>query len=633
MSVLWKLEKFKFKRMDTSITFKKTNSFWIDNGIVGLFKVLEQIKERDPILGTGENFIEYDLLLGKDDLKITLLNPSNLRDSEDELHPDLLTILNEAKVTVVNTYLTTTKNAGWFFRDNAFVVYRKNDFKMHLKSFFTGKTPKTEGGICVPFDKKEVTRILESHKIPFNKSKDGTISLTERYFKNYSGKKENDKKEVVIPNLKVTDVKASDRIMSEEEFISFFNFIEHESLLTIEGAKPISLAGRGFHNTQPAHEIGNEFSSTFLEKGSKFCSFSGEKVKIADVVTGMDFPFMTGKSGELNFASNLEGKALISSKYAFIGLFSLSQLHFLNQDKTKNYFILYDNDLKELSNFYNIIQIDLSQLKNSNYCNFTTSMYNLEFESETLFNFALSIYKQVKGKLGKDKRNQLFSKSVFTFTNDGNIFRDVKQYSSLNSLFDLFEAFGESSDEKMNFEHFLNFIRFFIKKMKTSKGEKYDTTWRNRLCSDLLNFRSIAKTIEWYFGEVRLKEEKPSAIFYLDKIISIYNSKTQFNMKSEMVDLCKSIGNRIGRYCREANNGSGDKGVLYSIRNSKNRIEFLKTLSESQFKTQVLIGEDFFKNLPDTPQWEEYKALVSIFAMNSFLYVPDKKPTNQNVAN
>jgi hypothetical protein len=86
MSVLWKLEKFKFKRMDTSITFKKTNSFWIDNGIVGLFKVLEQIKERDPILGTGENFIEYDLLLGKDDLKITLLNPSNLRDSEDELH-------------------------------------------------------------------------------------------------------------------------------------------------------------------------------------------------------------------------------------------------------------------------------------------------------------------------------------------------------------------------------------------------------------------------------------------------------------------------------------------------------------------------------------------------------------------
>lgn len=607
--------------MNSKITFYKVNNFWIDNGIVGLFKVLEQIKNHTPIEGESGNIVDYDLSLNSDSLKIELINSPSLDLADNELHPDLLRVLNTAKDEVVKTYLTATNNAGWLLRNDEFEMYRKNDFKMHLKSFFTGKTPKTEGGICIFSDKKEIERVLVKYQIDFKKDKDGTITLVERYLKNYKGKKEEDKKEVSVPNIKENDVKANDRLMSEGEFISFLAFIEDNSLLTIEGSKPVSLTGRGFLNTQPMYEIGEEFSNKFLEDGNKLCSFSGKRVKSADVVTGMNFPFMTGKSGELNFVSNLEAKPIISDKYAFIGLFSFTQLHYLSQDKTSNYFLLYDNSLKELSNFYNVIQVDLSQLKNNHYCNFATSMYNLELESEALFNFAVSLYKQVKGKLGKDKRKKTYSKSVFTFTNDGNIFRDVKEYTSLDVLFDLFDAFGETGDEKLNFEHFLNFVRFFIKKMQTSKGEKYDTTWRNRLCSDLLNFRSISKTIEWYFGEVRMKEEKPQSIFNLDKIISVYNNKTQFNMKAEMVDLCKSIGNRIGRYCRENEN----KGILFSIRNSKNRGEFLNILAESQFKTEVSYGEDFFKALPDTPQWEEYKALVSIFAMNSYLYKPESK--------
>jgi hypothetical protein len=610
--------------MIKEVIFNKVNNFWIDNGIVGLFKVLENIREH-AILDENENIIEYDFLLTSNSLKIELLNPSNVEIREDEVHPNLLKILNEAKNKAVTHYLTATNNSGWLLKNGKFDVYRKNDFKMHLKSFFTGKTPKTEGGLCVPFIKKDVEEILQKNNINFSKDKNNTITLENRFFKNYKSKKEGDYKNVVVPNLKKEDFKASDRLMKDDEFILFLNFIEENSLLSIEDSKPTTLAGRGFLNSQPQYEIGVKFESTFIQIGDKTCSFSNEKVKVADVITGMDYPFSTGKSGELNFVSNLEKKPNISAKYSFIALFSFLQLHYQSQDKIKNYFILYDSNLKELSNFYNSIQMNLSNLKNSSYCNFETYMYNVELEAEMLFNFAISIFKQTKGKLNKDERKKIYSKSIFSFTNDGNIFRDVKEYTSLNSLFDLFDAFDETADEKFNFGQFLNFVRFFTKKMQTSKGEQYDTTWRNRLCNDLLNFRSIAKTIEWFFGEVKLKEKEPSSIFNLDKIISVYNIKTQLSMKTEMVEMCKSIGNRIGRYCREANNGNGDKGILYSIRNSKNRIEFLNTLSESQFKTEVSYGEDFFKTLPDTPQWEEYKALVSIFAMNSFLYKPEAK--------
>lgn len=606
--------------MIQEIIFRKVNNFWIDNGIVGLFKVLENIRG-NAILDENENIIEYDFSLSSNFLKIELLNPSTIEIGVDEVHPNLLKVLNEAKDKVVTSYLTATNNAGWLLKEGKFDVYRKNDFKMHLKSFFTGKTPKTEGGVCVPFIKKDVEEILQKNNINFSKDKNNTITLENRFFKNYKSKKEGDFKNIVVPNLKKEDFKASDRLMSDDEFILFLNFIEENSLLSIEDSKPTTLTGRGFLNSQPQYEIGVNFESIFLQIGDKPCSFSNEKVKVANVISGMDYPFSTGKSGEMNFASNLEKKPNISAKYSYVALFSFFQLHYQLQDKIKNYFVLYDSNLKELSNFYNSIQINLANLKNSSFCNFEVFMYNLELEAETLFNFAISVFKQTKGKLNKDERKKIYTKSIFTFTNDGNIFRDVKEYTSLSSLFNLFDAFDETDDEKFNFDQFLNFIRFFTKKMQTSKGEQYDTTWRNRLCNDILHFRSIAKTIEWYFGEVKLKEKEPNSIFNLDKIISVYNNKTQLNMKTEMVEMCKSIGNRIGRYCRENEN----KGILFSIRNAKNRAEFLNVLAESQFKTEVSYGEDFFKTLPDTPQWEEYKALVSIFAMNSFLYKPEAK--------
>jgi hypothetical protein len=610
--------------MIKEIVFNKVNNFWIDNGIVGLFKVLEHIKENSNINDEEGNIIEFEIALSSDNLRIELPNEHNQEIEDKVIHKDLFKILNCAKDEVVKNYLTATDNAGWILKDDQFEVYRKNDFKMHLKSFFTGKTPKTEGGLCVPFVKNDIVKILQKNSISFSTDKDNTITLEDRYFRNYKSKKEGDTKKVVIPNLKKEDFKASDKLMSEEEFILFLNFIEKNSLLTIDDKKTNTLTGRGFLNSQPQYDIGSDFEPVFLEEGKKTCAYSGKKVKNADTITGMDYPFITGKSGELNFSSNLESKPIISAEYSFIALFSFYQLHYLRHDKISNYFVLYDNNLKELSNFYNVIQMDLSTLRNQAYSNFTNSMYNLELEAETLFDFIISIYHQVKGKLSKDERMGIYGKSIFTFTNDGNIFRDVKEYTSLATIFDFFDVFDESQDETLKFDQFLNFVRFFTKKMKTSKGDQYDTTWRNRLCSDLLHFRSISKTIEWYFGEVKLKDKEPNSVFNLDKIISIYNNKTQFNMKSEMVEMCKSIGNRIGRHCRESDN----KGILFSIRNAKNRVEFLNVLAESQFRTEVSYGEDFFKSLPDTPQWEEYKALVSIFAMNSFLYKPDNKSTN-----
>jgi hypothetical protein len=538
-----------------TLIIEKTGNFWIDNGIVALYKVLRE-------LGCNVD-------LGASVLVVT---------SEKNEGKNIEEMLNKAKDKVVKSYLKQTNGVGWIYRENNFEVYQKTDFKMHLKPFFTGKTPKTEGALFTM------------------DSKDNELGA--------NGKK-----------------------MTIEEQHEFLIFKDKMSPVMI-GDKKVPLSNKGFLNNPPKYEIGKTFSCTFMNSGMKLCSFSGRRYQKADVVTGMNYPFLTGKSGELNFASQLNVKPAISELYDFVSLFSFLNLNYLLQGDLKHYFELYDGNMKDLESFYNVIEPNMDNINPArrDYCSFENQIIGTQYESESFFNFLLSVYAQVNQRIQKDKRKGvLLKKSVYTLSNDGNIFRDVKEYTSISTLFDLFDSFENQEGDELNYrEPFFNFIRYFYKSLD---GGKHDTTWRNRICSDILSFRSILKTVELFMGEVKMREKDgKGGILFLDRIIEIYNFKTQRDMKAEMVDICKAVGNRIGAYCRKED----DKGILFSIRNAKSRIEFLNVLAETQFRTEVSYGETFFKELPDNAQWEEYKALVSIFAMNSFLYKEKKQADSNN---
>ena len=99
-----------------NITIEKTGNFWIDNGIDGLYKIL-----RDA---------DYNIDL--DASMLTIFSENNNEKSVED-------ILNHAKKEVVKHYLTQTNGAGWIYKEGRFQVYRKTDFKMHLKPFFYGE--------------------------------------------------------------------------------------------------------------------------------------------------------------------------------------------------------------------------------------------------------------------------------------------------------------------------------------------------------------------------------------------------------------------------------------------------------------------------------------------------------------
>lgn len=543
------------------IKLNKTGNFWIDNGIVGLYKVISDIGKEDccELSATG---LEFSF--------------------EDE--GVFVEILNEARNKVVTHYLKKTGNSGWIYKDTAFEIYERTDFKMHLKPFFTGKTPKTEGAL-------------------------------------------------LVPDAKDSELGGKGRRMTVSEYADFQRFKEVNAG-RIENNKKLKIENKGFINSSPAYEIGSDFSLTFLEEGKKICSFSGKKYKLADVVSGMDYPFLTGKSGELNFSSFLEGKPQLSALYSFVALFSFYNLNYLLQDDMKHYFVLYDGNLESLSEFLNTVIIKIEQLSKPDFCSFETEIIGTVYESEALFNFLLSTYNQLKLDFEEEKYDgqKLFTKSVFTLSNDGNIFRDVREYTSLTDLFSLFEAFAFDDKDRSYFHHFKNFVKHFTQRLDSGK---YNTIWRDHLCNEILGFKSIVGTIESYLGEVKIKEEKGS-IPYLDKIFLIYNQKTNNKMNADLVKLCQNIGINIGIYSY----AEKDRSCLYSLRNSKSRVEFLKALEliqfrimesdkvADQYKTKNYL--EFFTNLPDGRDWEEMKSMVSIFSMNSYLFEKQKSTKEES---
>ncbi len=534
----------------------KTGNFWIDNGIVGLYKVLSKL-ENDDCWELTASGLEFSF--------------------EDE--GTLVDLLNKARAEAVKHYLKKTGNFGWIYRLSYFEVYERTDFKMHLKPFFKGKTPKTEGAL-------------------------------------------------LVPDAKDSELGGKGRRMTNTEYEAFLKFKE-DNAGRIESNKKLKIENKGFINNPPAYEIGSDFSFAFLEEGKKTCTFSGKMYKLADVVTGMDYPFLTGKSGEINFSSFLEGKPPLSALYSFVALFSFYNLNYLLQDDMKHYFVLYDGNLESLSEFLNTVTIRIEQLNKPDFCSFETEIVGTVYESEALFNFLLSIYTQLKLDFEEETHDErkLFTKSVFTLSNDGNIFREVKEYTSLTDLFELFNSFAFDYEEQSYFNHFKNFVKHFTKRLDSGK---YDTIWRDRICNEIINFKSIVGTIESYIGEVKLKEEKGS-IPYLDKILLIYNQKTNYKMNADIVKLCQNIGINIGIYSYVEK----DRSCLYSLRNAKSRVEFLKALEliqfrimesdkvADQYKTKNYL-EEFFTSLPDGKDWEEIKSMVSIFSMNSYLFEKQK---------
>jgi hypothetical protein len=564
--------------MPNEIRFAKTGNFWLDNGIVGLYRVLAQVEEEPPKDANDSPIrfkFGFEFQDGTECLRVWVEDAPPTKG----LAPELLAVLNAAKERATNAYLTKTPGYGWLYTEQGeFALYQKTDFRMHLKPFFMGKTGKPKGTV---------------------------------YLK------------------KQEDPKIRDYVLTEDELTRFEAFKKG----ALEDRK-IKLADKGYLHVAPVYEIGTEYEDSFELSGANRCNFSGGGYKKISTVSGMDYPFLTGDSGELNFASFLAEKPSIADKYSFVGMFAFYNLYFSLQNDFKNYFVLYDGTLKDLEKFYRSVQIPADQIepKRRVWCNFQNTFIGAQYAHEGLMDFLISIYNQFQSKMANELEDkEMVRKAVYTFHNDGSFFREVRAYNSLETLFSFFDhlAKGEGENQKGVKENFLYLLGSFQRKVKENE---YDTTWRNRLCHDLLSFNLPFGIIEEFMAEVRLKDANPQSITHLDTIFKIFLKSTYQNMNEEDVTICKSIGDQIGEAFGPSNDlKKGNKDPFFGLRNAKTREEFLRILNETQFKMekQFFQAEALLKRIVQPNiSWLEFKHLINIFAMNEFLrrdYIINKK--------
>lgn len=541
------------------ITFKKTGNFWFDSAIQALYRTIRSMQEEREEDFTTDIDREVKISLGSDGLVI---------EGEEK---DILEELEDARQKVVESYLRETRNFGWIFAEGEFQTYQRRDFKQYLKNFFTGKTGKPRHG-ALSFPKKES-----------DISKKGFMDGGQRV-----------------------------------DFISFK-----------ENHRDKKLADKGYLEEPPIYEFGEPFSLDFLKKGKYLCAFSEEKVKKAETVNGLHFPFLTGTSGEMNFASNLQGSYKIASKMAFLSLFAFQNIYFsAAESDSYHYFTLGDDNLADLDRYFSGLQKIFFSEEDWR-SNFPSLIKGTVYSNEALLNFLISLYAQLRNRRD-ELLEDILVKRVYTFNKDKGIFRAVTEYNAIHQLFSILND--------VDFDAFRRLAAFFSHKVG---DKKYDTTYRDRLASDILNFRSVSKTIEHFLGSVKLANED-GGIQGLNQFIETYTIKIDPNMNEEKIKLCKSLGFTIGSYSFDA----GNKRLLYSIRNARKRADFIKVLNEAQFKIAdhykvhqqsvatadsetgesekyppgyFYIKPEFFEYLPDDEGWEEYKSLVSVFAMNFYL--------------
>ncbi|MCR9066353.1 MAG: hypothetical protein NXI00_20445 [Cytophagales bacterium] len=627
--------------MITEIKFNKTGNFWVDNGIVGLYIILKRLNRNEISLELTSN-------------QLVLKVRERLLNSEEE---PLIDILSDANVRLTDYSLGLTGNYGWLYDEGKFEIYQKTDYKIFAKSFFKAIGIAKNGSISIPNnielnyqsdDKKDAsTEILvyndnygDVHyfkiiKTKIDKKEIQFGGIEKRKFLSgvFKPKKKN-LPDILVENNKITNYEtlklklpkrnAKEEVMSIDDFYSFLFFKEEHA--------EKKLSDKGFINTPPEYALGKDFQFDFLEtKNGKICDFSGERLTKFTNITGMYYPFLVGKGKGDNFSSMTKQKPKISEKYAFISLYSPRMIYYSLQDDWKNYFLLYDSNLKELSNFNNKISKDLQELDNI-WCNFKMSLRGTKYQNESLFNFILSMFEQTNQKLQSDDRKLLYTKSVVFLNSDGTFYRHVGEYTSVHQMFHFL-------NELQDFNAFKNLVSHFQKITEKKGQKKYDTVWRNKLCSNILSFQSIAKIFEQFLGEVELvkdpKKERYTNFYYLKETLLIYN-QTFLNMTKDTIEMCHKYGVRIGNYCADSDKkrGSKDKGLLFAIRNAKNRKSLLNVLSESQFKSNIYFDKELFENLfLNESDWEEHKSLLSIFAMNQFIYITSKNEKSNEQSN
>ncbi len=374
-----------------------------------------------------------------------------------------------------------------------------------------------------------------------------------------------------------------------------------------------------------------------FETGKNTCSFCGRSVKKGESPTGVNYPWLTSGNKLKNFNPMHKGKLTMCGycEAASIAVYDLLRYH-INNDRL---FVAlpHAESLDELRFVWNdILSCAPTQSTENIYCNFTEQKIPTFHLSENFVYLSIAMYQSIKNYISlrdRDDTNawQRFASkrwyAILGISGQSLQFQKNFEFARFGDLFWFFDQVTEGEDGINLFQLFSDL--FVEKKRGISIA---NVIHREKICEKLLSFDDITNEVERFTFE---KGRPVRGLHQFVKIYMIKSVKEGSRVDESIVEMCETIGDRIGKYSYFTK----DKGVLFGLRNSKNMTEFLENLNSAQFKMpnekysgRLRIPKELLLSINEK-NWRQYKSLITIFAKNPPLKKEDERVQDETVEN
>lgn len=549
------------------LRFPKLNNFWLDSGVLGLYRNAKDITELETY--DVEIAIDQECILFKGEL-------SELKRLLDTCYWRLL-----GKHYNRSTVNQLQRNDGFFYDS------KTDSFKR--------------------FPKVESTPIAKLLRPKYAAPIDSTNSI-----------KYEDKKEYKLSS-EYTDL--------QEKLDSFLKEIEvrEGKKLPPTGGTLLVNAGNAY---QPSIKIVLKRSSkTKSKEGS--CFLCGA-VNIDLVETSGTFPLLTGKDGILSFNSSTGTPQQVCWKCNYVSKFVPVNGFYLSNDGSLLLFFPYSSDLQKMNDVYSTLHAveyeDPYLMRNFDHP--LGGYFQKPFELTFAFLYTLYLKvlaRKVNNDSEKDEHEldfeKLFeitlSKAPLEFivmhtealgeTQMGKMVWPFQDSVYFFRLVDCLEKEGVNIKEVMQklVDH------------EQSKNEN-KSLMRNRICERILKKQSVLDLIEKHvFHICKSKDVYISPIFDFVLNYETILKEGGNGMEQAGVDAAVKLGKRIGASIANAQNGK--KGDLFALRKARKIEDFLNEVNRLQFKYKnVSVPTEIYEGYLNRETFAEFKQFCMIAALNTF---------------
>ncbi len=202
----------------------------------------------------------------------------------------------------------------------------------------------------------------------------------------------------------------------------------------------------------------------------------------------------------------------------------------------------------------------------------------------------------------------------------------LQEITKLHILYHLYEEFL-AIIRQYNPQTPAQSLRWIFSQFKTTRNGQTDTIWRDKIAWAILEFSDPLPFIEEFLFDIRAQETPPQPLAPWTTDVFSFYIKEIFKMSEQLQKVLAGFGHSLGAAASNLN----EMGILYALRNAKNPEAFLQVLNDAQFRLNITIPEALLKidkaqRIENTP-WIRVKTLLSIYAMNAFLYKGKQQET------